>query len=805
MYFRSTKPIAMKKALATALCFLIVSLGTAQDRKQTVRGRVSDKETNMPLPFASVALFVDSALKFGTTSDTGGYFRIENVPVGRYVLKARLVGYLPASLGDIIVSSGKETIVNVEIEESATQIQSVEIRGAIKAETINDMAMGSMRMFSIDETNRFAGSRSDPGRMARNFAGVQGSDDSRNDIVIRGNSPLGVLWRINGIDVPNPNHFAVPGTTGGGVSMINNKVIDNSDFLTGAFPAEFGNSVAGVFDLKFRNGNNEKHEYSAQLGFLGTELAAEGPLSKEKKSSFLLAYRYSTLKLFESFHIKVGTEAIPNYQDLSFKFTFPKNNFSIFGLGGTSRINILVSSYIKPSEEIYGENNQDQDFRTSLGMIGVSKMFVFDNSAYIKIIVGYQKSKAFAADDNVYRNVDFGIDSITPAIRYTFLTGRLSGNLSYNKKFNAASSIKAGVDVVRMDFDLKDSTYNTVFYQFIKRLDFIGSTWLFQPYVQYKHKFSDRVVLNAGLHGQYLYLNNSTSIEPRLGLKWNLKDNQSLNFAVGLHSQMQPYYIYYHLQKDNAGNISMQNHDLSFSRSIHYIIGYDYSFKQNARIKIETYYMHLFDVPVTVTSSSYTILNEGAVFSRFFPSKLVNEGTGKNYGVEFTYEKFFSKTYFLLFTSSLYESKYKGSDGIERNTSFNGQYASNLLAGKEFPVGKHKNTTLSTGLKLTYAGGLRYTPGDTAASRLAGELVEVDSLRNTKQFNDYFRLDLKLGVKINAKKITHELAFDFVNLLNTKNILKLTYFYDPSHPNDNPVKETYQLGFLPLFYYKVDF
>jgi hypothetical protein len=210
-------------------------------------------------------------------------------------------------------------------------------------------------------------------------------------------------------------------------------------------------------------------------------------------------------------------------------------------------------------------------------------------------------------------------------------------------------------------------------------------------------------------------------------------------------------------------------------------------------------------VPVTRKSSSYTVLNEGAVFSRFFPSGLVNDGTGKNYGVEFTYERFFSKTYFLLFTSSLYDSKYKGSDGIERNTSFNGEYAANLLGGKEFPLGKNKNTVLTTGLKLTYAGGLRYTPVDTAASRVAGEVVELDSLRNTNQFRDYFRLDLKLGVKINAKKITHEFAVDLVNLLNTKNILKLTYFYDPSHPNDNPVKETYQLGFLPLFYYKVDF
>ena len=355
---------------------------------------------------------------------------------------------------------------------------------------------------------------------------------------------------------------------------------------------------------------------------------------------------------------------------------------------------------------------------------------------------------------------------------------------------------------VRMDFDLQDSTYKLG--QYDRRLDYIGNAYLLQPYVQCKYKFNNRFVLNAGLHGQLQIPYSSVSLEPRLGLRWDTKENQSLNFAAGLHSQMQPYYIYFHLLPLDWDK-SMQNINLQFTRSIHYVLGYDYSLKQNSRIKIETYYMYLYDVPVTEYWSSYSILNEGAVFSRFFPSRLVNKGTGKNYGVEFTFEKFFSRTYFLLFTSSLYESKYKGSDGAERNTSFNGKYAANLLGGKEFALGKNKNTVLSTGLKLTYAGGLRYTPVDTAASRAAGELVEINSQRNSKQFPDYFRLDLKIGIKINAKKITHELAFDLVNLLNTKNILKLTYFYDPSHPQENPVKETYQLGFLPLFYYKIDF
>jgi hypothetical protein len=490
---------------------------------------------------------------------------------------------------------------------------------------------------------------------------------------------------------------------------------------------------------------------------------------------------------------------------VSFKINFPESNFSVFGLGGTSHIKILVSEYTEPVEEIYGANNQDQDFRTSLGMIGASKTIVAKNDAYWKLTFGYQKSRAFAADDNVYRDSEYQIDSIVPDIRYTFLTGRLSGNISYNKKFSAAASMRTGIDAVRMDFDLQDSVYNKTNYAFERRLDFIGETYLLQPYFQYKHKFSERFIFNAGLHGQFLFLNNSAAIEPRIGVRWNLKENQSLNISAGMHSQMQPYYIYFHQVEDSSGTPYLHNESLGFTRSMHYVLGYDYSFRNNSRIKIETYFMHLYEVPVSESPSSYSVLNEGAVFSRFFPSKLMNEGTGKNYGLELTYEKFFSKTYFLLFTSSLYESKYKGSDGIERNTAFNGNYAANLLGGKEFTIGKSKNTVLSTGIKVTYAGGLRYTPVDTAASNVTGEIVEVDSLRNTEQFRDYFRLDLKLGIKINAKKVTHEIALDLVNVLNTQNVLKLTYFYDPSHPQEEPIKEIYQLGFLPLFYYKIDF
>jgi hypothetical protein len=789
-------------------CLLFFSCYHGQVMSQTLRGRVLENVSHVPLSFVTIGLFSDSLLIQTATSDLNGYFKMTSVPVGRYSVRANFVGYTPAFIPGVIVNSGKETILNIELEERVTSLKEVEVKGIRKDQTLNEMTLASTRMFSVDETNRYAGSRSDPGRMASNFAGVSGADDSRNDIVVRGNSPLGVLWRIEGIDVPNPNHFAVPGTTGGGVSVINSKVLDNSDFLSGAFPAEYGNSIAGVLDLKFRSGNNEKHEFTSQLGFLGTELTAEGPISKEKKSSYLFAYRYSTLKLFESFKIKIGTDAVPNYQDLSFKINFPSakgGSFSIFGIGGTSKIDILVSTYTKPETEIYGEKDKDQYFGSSMGVLGIEKTSVINSSSYIKFTMSYQKAKTFDTDYKVFRNASYEVDSLVRWLGYTFLNGRLSGTVTWNKKINAALNLRTGLTADRLDYNLQDSIYNSSSYSFVNRLDYTGYTFLIQPFIQCKYKFSELFSVSGGLHAQFLTLNNSESIEPRLSARWELKENQSFSFGWGMHSQMQPYYIYFYHKKDLNGNFIRQNHDLSFTRSIHYVLGYDLSLKQNSRIKIETYYMHLYRVPVSITSSSYSVLNEGASFERFFPPALVNAGTGRNYGAEFTFEKFFSRTYFTMLTASLYDSKYVGSDGILRNTSFNGNYVVNLLAGKEFSVGKKHTNTISTGIKVTQAGGQRYTPVDITATKIAGEIVETDSLKNSKQFKDYFRLDLKIGLKINAKKITHEIAFDLVNVFNVKNILTLIYNYDPSHPSANPVQEEYQLGFLPLFYYKIDF
>ncbi len=784
----------------------------AQDMRQTIRGTVRDNETRMPLMAATVAVYEDSMLIAGSITGQDGRYRIENIPVGRYSLVTSYVGYRQSVLPDVIVNSAREVILPFEMEESPLEVEEITVTASgRKGQALNRMASVSARTFSAEESERYAGSRGDPARMASNFAGVQGNDDSNNDLVIRGNSPLGVLWRMEGVNIPNPNHFGVAGTTGGPVSILNNKVLALSDFMTGAFPAEYGNSMAGVFDLKMRNGNNEKHEFSGQLGFLGTELMAEGPISRESRSSYLAAYRYSTLEIFHALGINIGTDAVPKYQDLSFKLNFPlknQGNISFFGMGGISGIDIIQSEKTDPADDgVYGDQAMDEHFRTNMGAFGLNYSKSFGRSSFVKLTLSASKDHQSNHLDKIYRHIEDGMyvnDSICiPHTGYSFDQNKYAASFFWNKKINRQHSLKTGFfsDIYR--FDMADSIFNESSCTYVTRLDYSGTGYLVQPYIQWKYKSSDKLTLTAGLHGQLLKLeqNDSKTLEPRFGIEYKLNQQHTVSYGTGLHSQMMPSYIYFAGQFDDLGNFVLPNQGLDFSKSLHNVLSWEYYMNPNMRMKVETYYQYLYNIPVENHPSSYSVLDEGHNLSRFFPDSLVNEGNGYNYGIEFTLEKFFSKTYFLMLTASLYDSKRTGSDGIKYESIFNGGYVLNLLVSKEFSWGDMNRSSFTIGGKLTLAGGKRYTPIDIPASEIAGEAVYIDSQRNSMQFNPYFRADISIKYRINTAKSSHEIGLDLVNITGRKNVLKQTYVSG----NNPPVIEEFQLGFLPIFYYRINF
>ncbi|HTB06824.1 MAG TPA: hypothetical protein VK806_07730, partial [Bacteroidia bacterium] len=608
----------------------------------------------------------------------------------------------------------------------------------------------------------------------------------------------------------NPNHFNIPGTTGGPVTVLNENTLSNCDFFTGAFPAEYGNGVAGVFDVRLRNGNDDRDEFTAQLGFLGTEICGEGPISKSNGSSFLFTYRYSTLALFTGLNINVGTSAIPNYQDATFKLNFPigkKASIALFGIGGLSSINQIFSDLTSFQPDLYGASDRDQYFNSNMGVIGAEFNYTINSKTFSRMVIAETGSDVYEHNNYIFRDLSYHVDSLKDVLGYNDKITATVLHWYVNKKISAKHTFQAGIINNLYNLNLVDSSreYPVTRPNWQCQTDYKGMTDLAQAYIQYKYRPSDNVTFTVGLHGQYLTHNHSEAIEPRAGVKWIISNTNSVSFGYGLHSEMLPLYQYYSYVPGTDGAGPLPNYNVNFTRSQHFVAGFYHNFSSSFRMESEAYYQYLFDVPIeTRVGSSYSSLDQGTSYDQVYPDTLVNKGTGYNYGIELTLEKSFGHGYYFLFTSTLFNSEAKGEDGIYRPTNFDNRYILNLLGGYEHKIGK--KSTFMSGIKITYTGGLRYSPPDIAATNATGYFTVIDSERNTLQFQPYFRIDLKIGIRINGKHLTHEISLDLVNMLNTNNILAIDYSSTLAEQGSlYPFYTIYELGFLPIFYYKVDF
>ncbi len=771
-----------------------------QDLTQTIKGSVVDKQSQMQLPGVVVQVLNTDPPLAAITNESGEY-RIDKVPLGRWQLMFKMIGY-KEKFATVVLNSGKEAIINAGLEESVIQGEEVVITTQQdKTETNNKMSTVSARVFSAEEAARYAGSRNDPARMAANFAGVSGTNDSRNDIIIRGNSPLGILWRLNGLDIPNPNHFGNAGSTGGPISILNNNTLDNSDFMTGAFPADYGNATSGVFDLRMRQGNRDKHEFLAQLGFNGFELGAEGPFSKNRNSSFLVNYRYSTLSVFKALNIDFGTgDAVPQYQDLSFKTDFSlgrAGKISFWGIGGLSYVALLESDK-KEGQDLYGYSARDTYFRSNVGAGGVSHTILLKKNDYIKTNIGVSGNYNHIMADRI--DTAFKTPgNLKPEYRQTTRNMRISFNSTYSRKFNSRNFLNAGFYTDMFNTLFVDS--NDFLFKgnsFVVLRNYKGSSALLRGFTQWQHRISDNLMFTLGLSNQYFVLNGSNALEPRAGLKYSISQKRSVSLGGGMHSQVQPFYIYFATDSSEAKQRVETNTGLDFTRAGHAVLAYDQNFSTNFRLKAEIYYQHIYNAPVSSEPGVFSVLNLGADFNSPNVSNLVSKGTGNNYGIEFTLEKFYSKGYYFLFTSSIFQSTYKGSDNVARNTAFNGNYVFNLLGGKEFKI--REKHVFSIDVRSTFSGGKRYTPILLEESIAQGNEVRDASRAFESQYSPYFRADVKPGYRFNAKKVTHEFSVDIQNISRNMNVFQQVYDI-----TNRSIQTDYQLRFFVIPQYRVLF
>ncbi len=781
------------------MTFVILTVGmstslTAQKLTQTVRGTVIDKVSQSPIPGAKISLLNVDSLQT-VKSDESGKFTLSNVPVGNRAIKISLYGYKDLTLPNLTVNAGKELVLTINLEEDVTGLEEVTIQAKVeKNKPLNSMSTVSTRTFSVEETQKFAAAVNDPARMATAFAGVVQSGDGNNNISIRGNSPNGLLWRMEGVDIPNPNHFANVGTSGGGISILSAQLLSNSDFSTGAFAAEYGNALSGVFDVKLRKGNNQKREYTAQLGILGADIAAEGPFKKGYEGSYLVNYRYSTLNVLGKIGIPFG-DANTNFQDLSFNVYLPTKKigkFTVFGFGGlSSQGTIAEKDSLRWKEDGFTQFNSN--FYSNTGAIGITNTKLFNNQSNLRTAL------VFSGNANGYHEEKMQADYETMIRQYEqkYIQDKITLSSTYTQKLNAKSNIRTGFILNQLGYQLTEreiTSTNTM----AEILNVKGNTQTLQGFFQWNHKLTKKLTMNLGLHYFQLLLNNSNSIEPRASMKYDLTPKQHLTFGYGLHSQLQPLGIYFARKPDEDG-YTTPNKTLGLSKAHHFVLGYDFILTEFSHIKTEIYYQHLFNIPIsTDPGNTYSILNAQ---DGYYMQELTNKGLGKNYGLELTYERFLHKNLYYLLSGSLYESKYKASNGEWYDTRYNTNFALSVTVGKEWTLSeKRKNRIIGANIKSVYVGGFRYTPIDLEASIANGETKYITSQTFGKRMPDYYRLDIRFSLKRNYKHLTSTLALDIQNTTNRQNVGG-QYFDQKS----GTAKYWYQTGLIPILSYKIEF
>ncbi|MDZ4665991.1 MAG: TonB-dependent receptor [Bacteroidota bacterium] len=783
------------KRLKIIIFFTLLSMISRSQITQTIRGTIVDKISQTPLPGAAVYVLGSEPI-IVSSSDVSGQFKLQNVPVGKRSIKISFFGYKQVTMQNLTVNAGKELVIAVSMEEEITQMSEVEvIAKADKNKPLNIMSAVSTRAFSVEETQKFAAAVNDPARMATSFAGVVGGDDGNNHISIRGNSPNGLLWRMEGVEIPNPNHFSNVGTAGGGISILSAQLLGNSDFSTGAFAAEYGNALSGVFDLKLRKGNNQKREYTMQLGLLGADVAIEGPFKKGYDGSYLVNYRYSTLSILGKIGVPLG-DAITNFQDISYNITLPTKKFgtfSLFGFGGLSyqTTKAKTDSLLWKKDEFTQFNSK---FYANTGATGLTHVKLLGHQDYLKTVLAISGTQNGYNDEKMH----YDYNTFIPRYEQSYTQTKVTLSSAYTRKINASSNLRIGFILNQLGYNLiqREPNDSNVL---VEKINVKGNAQTAQTYFQWNYKVTPKLTSNIGVHYFQVFLNNSNSIEPRASLKYEVDQKNNLSMGYGLHSQLQPIGVYFSQKQGADKTITTPNQNLGLSKAHHAVIGYDHILNSFSHVKIENYYQHLFNVPIsTDKTSTFSMLN---VTDGYYTNQLVNKGLGKNYGVELTYERFLYKNFYWLLSGSLYESKFKAPNGNWYDTRFNTNYALTVTAGKEWTLSeRRKSRIIGFNIKSVYVGGFRYTPIDLQASNAAGETKFKEDQVFGKKNPDYYRLDIRVSLKRNYKKCTSTLALDIQNTTNRKNIGGQ---YFDSKTGD--IKYYYQAPLIPILSYRVEF
>lgn len=756
---------------------------------QVVTGIVTDKITSLPIQSASVSI-VNSKPLTSAVTDSSGAFILAHVPAGRYDIEVTFSGYHKRIVREVLVISGKQTQLAIELEEKVTELGEVVISTALnKQKPLNPFAAVSARMLSVEEASRYAGGFDDPARLASAFAGVA-SNNSNNGIIVRGNAPRYLQWRMEGVEIPSPNHFNDLRSFGGGtLTALSAQMLANSDFLTGAFPAEYSNALSGVFDMNLKKGNTEKTERTIQLGLIGLESSQEGPFKKGGKSSYVFNYRYSSLGLLAPL-LPDGASSI-TYQDLSFKLNFPTWKAGMFSVWGLGFIDGAKNNPKKDStDRKYYDDSQEDKIRMRTGALGAGHKFFLKNNAYIQTAL----SATANATDWKTRALNQS-EQLVPFSTISTTNWEYALSTFLNKRFGNRHTNRTGVRVRFLNYDLQLNRAANVGEDPAEIVNASGNSVLSSAFTNSSLFLTSRSRLNLGVTAQHFSLNNNFSIEPRIALTQILGDKHTLGLAYGLHSRIERLYMYYN-NSLSTGEKAV-NKNLDFTKAHHLVLSYDWAITAILHLKAEPYFQQLYKVPV-MAGTSFSAVNFQSDW--FFAEKLINQGQGRNYGVDITLEKYMSNGFYYMATTSIFESKYKGGDDVWRDTRFNRNYVVNLLAGKEWKVGKHKQNAFNINGRLTFQGGDRFSPIDYEATKAAKAVVYDETRAYSVQSAPIMNVHLTLAYRKNKAKSSGEIALKIVNLTQQPDFFGYQYNF-----RTGGVDKDLETVVLPNLSYKIQF
>lgn len=786
----------------------------------TIRGKIIDRVSKKPLTDGFVELLNFSPRRVVRVDTLTGHFEFKFIPIGRHRLVVRVEGYEEAYEMNINVVAGSEQFMTLQLTEKIVGVKDPLKQQDIGVGTTRYSSMLALRQkdpfilmdntigeqrFNIEQMNNFAGSRNDPARMASNFSGISNADDTRNDIVVRGGTPLGVQWLLEGLPINNPNHLGLIGTTSGYFPILNVNVIGEGDFRLGAFSSQYANTTTGIFDIHLRNPETKRLNTTAQLGWNGAELVLQGPLFS-KRTSFIIAGRYSILPFFNTLGIyDFNAKSMPRMYDINFNFQYVTkigNEFNIFGFHGNSTLHTKAvdeefSNIFNPAPRA------DVDWENNNTVLGVKYRHFFSNNFFWQTTVG--GNRTYNNQEHTYYKET--IDGLMPfkGLYSRMFQTTFSLSTFVNNKVNTKLSWRGGLMVQHRvnEFLEMHNRYNispAVYYNDLDNNQFMHF------YAHANYRLMPDFSLQIGAAALYNNLNKQFVAEPRLNLSWDIAEHHQLDIIYTLqHQEISTRISYLQLPIiDPIAGITTYDRsarDLKMMANHYFMLEYAYQPKSHIQFKLSPYYKMWFDIPVQANElSGYSVFNVDSRLPYNLPKfPLKSTGTAENYGIDFTAIYHLNKGLQINYTFSYFNASYTGSDGIKRNARFDRDWLTRLSASKEWILNKLKGHSFFASTTFTVAQGERYTPIDQVQSAYFNdEILTNQWFENRTPM--YMRWDFKVGFRLNTKKLTQYFYIDVTNVLGRKNVL--TYHYDTDNLRVTPI---YQYGRMPELFYRIQF